>query len=352
MKPSKIFSILDMAKRANNLGMIFNPLFVGAPGLGKTEIVEQWCKEKDYPYITLTSALLEAPEIRGFPVVGIKDGKQKMSTAIPDFWPESGEGVIILEEVNRGQNSVMNCWMALTDKRRGFDNYKLPPGWIVVGCINPETSEYDVNTMDPALKDRFEIFQVDYDKESFLSYMKKSVWDEQIVSFVENNLWNYLPPEDVKNVVGAKYIAPRTMSKLNAARRATFDLDDELLVYTSILGNNVGRDFYAFLYNERPVFYSDIKNDTKNALSRLKKFCDPKNFKSGMISLTIKDILETSDITDELLVQVLGVIPVEQSTHLLERLIFKRNDKTFLKTLFKKHPEIKENFKAVLDYGK
>ncbi len=214
MKPNKIFDVMDLARRARQMGEIFNPLFVGPPGVGKTEIVQQWCKARNLKSITYTAATLEAPDLRGYPIIETINGRQRMVTAAPDTLPDEGEGVVILEELNRGTTSIMNCIMALTDKRRGFDNYTLPEGWIVVGCINPDNSSdggalYDTNTMDPALRDRFQMFKVGFDKLSFIQYMKDSKWHKDVVNFVESGVWNYVAPEDVKE------ISPDTTSRFH-----------------------------------------------------------------------------------------------------------------------------------------
>lgn len=352
MKPSKIFNVLDMAMKAREQGEIFNPLFVSPPGIGKTEIIEQWCKSNNLPYVILTSALLEAPDVRGFPLIEKINGKQRMVTAVPDFWPDEGKGVIILEEVNRGTTAIMNCWMGLTDKRRGFDNYKLPEGYIVVGAINPENEFNDVNTMDTALKDRFEIFRVAFDKQTFVDYIKKTGWDKSIVNFVESGMWSYVAPEDIKNAPGSKYVSPRTFSKLNAALKAGFNKEDELTIYQTILGDNIGKDFYSFRNEESPVFYRDLLNNKKMALVKLAKMSNPSDFKSGIIGITIQDIIDVNEIDDELLMEVCKVLPVNQSTVLIKELEFKRNDKSILERLCSNDKELKTKFKSVLTYGK
>lgn len=353
MRPSKIFDIMNLARRARQIGEVFNPLFIGPPGVGKSQIVQAWSKHNKLPFIDLRSAYLEAPDVIGFPSIENVDGRQTTVHNTPEFWPTdpNWEGVILLEEPNRGTTSIMNCWMQLLTDRK-VHKYELPKGAIVVGCINPEGSEYDVNTMDSALKDRFEMFQVSYDKESFLSFIKEEKWHKDIILFIESNLWSYLQPEEIKNVPGSKYISPRTLSKLNATLRASFPDEDEMLIFTTILGGNIGKDFYNFRHNESPVFYYDLLHAFPNAIEKLRKFSDPTNFKNGMIGITIKDILENGEIEDDLLVKLIKVIPVDQSTTLIKDLEFKRNDKTILTRICKKHSDIKEQFKSVLHYGK
>jgi len=350
MTPNKIHSILDMTVRARTNGDIFNPCFVGAPGLGKTEIIQQWAKSRGLESVTLSLSTIDPPDFKGFPNIEIVKGRQRLNFATPYFWPDEGKGVIILEEMNRSQPSIMQCILALADARRGFDGYKLPDGWIIVASVNAEEGLCDVTTMDPALKDRFEMFAVSYDKKSFMEYMEETEWNKDIRNFVESGTWVYQLPEQIGNTPGAKYNSPRTFSKLNAALRAGFSHEEEQMILDTILGGNVGKDFYSFLHNESPVMYSHILKHKVESLAKLAKFSDPDNYKNGLISLTVKDITDDGTIADELLVEVLKVIPVEQGVPLIRNLTIKRDDETMLARLVKSNPELKTLINSVRKY--
>lgn len=353
MRPSQIFNILDIAKRARENKKVFNPLFVGAPGVGKSQIVQAWCKQNKLPFIDLRAAYLEAPDLIGFPSIE----KTSSGTAItvhniPEFWPQdpSWKGVVLLEEPNRGTTSVMNTFMQILTDRK-VHKYVLPEGALIVGCINPEGSEFDVNTMDAALKDRFAIFNVAYDKKDFISYMKKSDWSKDIIMFVESNTWQYTPVENIASTPGAKYVSPRTFSALEAVLSAGLESkDEELLCYNTILGTNVGRDFYNFRHNESPVLYSDLVNSPRDAFKRLKEFSNPSNLKNGMLTITIEDIKENKTIEDKLLVDVLKVLPVDLGAGLVRDLEYVRKDKDLLTRIYKAYPEVKEMFRSVVVY--
>lgn len=348
MKPSQIHDVLDLALRATNNGDIFNPLFSGDAGLGKSSIIQQWCNKNKLPFIDLRGAYLEAPDMCGFPSVTTKNGRQITTHNMPEFWPDSGRGVLLIEEPNRATTAVLNTFMQLLTDRK-IHMYEFPPGWIIVGAINPENEHYDVNTMDTALKNRFVTFDVEYDAKTFISYMKVKDWDKGIITFIEGNQWTYIKPEAVANTPGAKYISPRTFEQVNTAIKAGFNPDMEYLVYASILGKNMGKQFYSWKTNERPVTYTDLVDDTKRALKRLREFADPSNYKNSQISITISDILENKDIKDELLVQVILALPADQGPVLLRELSYIRKDKEFAKKLWTNHPEVKKYLKDVLD---
>lgn len=354
MKPSEIFKILDIAAKAREIGQIFNPLFEGPPGVGKSHIIQQWCAKNGHAFVDLRSAYLEAPDVRGFPFTTIdKKGRQRTTVATPDIWPDDGKGIILLEELNRGPASVMNCWMQLLTDRK-IDKYEVPEGWFVVGAINPEggAAGYETNPMDPALKNRFVRFDVAYDKNAFVDYMKVVGYHEDIINYVESGLFKYATPDDLasSNVPGVQYNSPRTMSQLNAVLQAGITKDMELLIFGGILGKATGKDFYDFRHNETPVMMKDLEKNLRGSLAKIKKYTNPDDYKNGLLSITVKDIVEVNTITDDMLAKVVEVLSVEQSTGLIHQLQKKRKDKTILNRLCKDYPNLVDVLRNVVRF--
>lgn len=341
MKVSQIFDILDMTARAREQGLKFNPCFVSPPGLGKSEIVQQWAKSRGYQFVDVRAALHEAPDLIGYPeIVHSNEQQRVMKFATPDFWPRNGKAIILYDEINRGNTSVMNALMqGLTDYR--IKDYVMPPGCIQAACINPETSTYDVNTMDPALKDRLEFFNVKYDKRTFLEWAKTASWDPTLLLFIETGLWTYKTPEDIGNAVGAKYLSPRSFSKLNSALKAGINDDHEMEYYCEMLGELMGKSFYQFKTKDYPVVFEDIVKDKRAALARLAELCHPKKYKTGHVSVLVRSMIENQkDVTLELLNDVVQVIGPEQGMGLVKEIEYSRaNSEDLLTQLFDKYPK-------------
>src|ERR1035437_7639114 len=218
MKPSHIPTVMDTALAARRAGEVFNPLFTGEAGLGKSQIVQQWVKlqkkrNPKFGFIDLRIAYMEAPDLIGLPeneVVTEEFVKgDPIQTRItnhyqPDFWPRDpeSEGLLLLEEPNRGTSGTTNCLMQLlTDLK--VHKYELPKGWIIAACINPDSSGYDVATMDTALKDRFVDFEVEYDALTFIEFMDKQNWNESVQRFVGDAIWIYKTSQELG--AGGKY---------------------------------------------------------------------------------------------------------------------------------------------------
>jgi hypothetical protein len=181
--------------------------------------------------------------------------------------------------------------------------------------------------------------------------MKEQKWDDTLIMFVESNTWQYKLPEEIGNVEGSRYIAPRTLAMVNSAIKAGVHPELEYETYTSLLGTLTGKAFYAFKNNESPVTFNDLVESEQKSLSRLKDFSNPKDFKSGHIAITVRSLLENhKDLSDELLSKVCLVIPADQGVNLISELEYKKNEKpgTILRRLVDQYPELQKYFKSVL----
>ncbi len=365
MKPIKIKEVLDLARQARLAGYAANPLFTGDAGLGKSFICQQWVEEKrkenpDFGFIDLRIAYMEAPDLIGFPDTAEDDnGIVRTMHRLPEFWPTEGEGLLLLEEPNRGTTGVMNCLMQLlTDYK--VHNYTLPKGWVVAACINPDSAEYDVSSMDAALKNRFEEYEITYDSNSFITYIEAKDWDEQLVHFIKSGTWVY---RDTKQCgLDGHYISPRTMEKVNSYRKVGLG-DKKQMHYTtmiSVLGKDIGGEFHKFCYDEAPVLYTDLIKNKKAALKKLKEQSSPKSYKGDMIAITVESIIKhygcqedddkkTNKIGEDTMAAVAKVIPSDQAINLIKKCGFlqsKGKIGDFFREFVEKHPSLVDVIKS------
>lgn len=369
MKPSNIFSIMDVATEARRLGQVFNPLFTGEAGLGKSQIVQQWVKKQrdrnpKFGFLDLRIAYMEAPDLIGFPETERDDsGTVRTKHRLPEFWPNdpSSEGLILLEEPNRGTTGVMNCLMQLLTDRK-VHNYELPKGWVIAGCVNPDSSEYDVNTMDAALKDRFEEYEVEFDHVSFLDFMDSSGWHGGVQMFVSSGIWTYKTTKELGK--DGKYISPRTWSKVNAAELAGIDKNRQLhrIVVSSILGKDIGNEYHKFRFEQAPVTAQDLLKDRDSAFVRLKLQSDPQTYQGDMIAATVESIekhygglkkdCKSDQIDEDTMAEVAKIIPADHAVNLIKSCGYKQSKgqiTEFFKQFSVRHPELvkvlKDNIK-------
>ena len=140
-------------------------LLEGPTGVGKSEIIRRVAEDLGIATTVLDLSLLEPPDLVGLPVV--KDGRTEY--ALPHVLPREGAGILLLEELNRAERYIQQPALQLLSARR-LHEYVLPPGWVCVATINPQTAEYHVTTLDKALRARFLQVTVRADRASWLAW--------------------------------------------------------------------------------------------------------------------------------------------------------------------------------------
>lgn len=387
MRVTDISKILDLAWQARERNLIFNPLFEGEAGLGKSQGIQQWVnKMKDihgeFGFIDLRLALFEAPDMIGYPYeYEDESGNKRMGHALPHFWPTEGKGLILLEEPNRANSAVTNCIMQLMTDRAVGPNYKLPGGWVIAAATNPENANYDVNGFDSALKDRFETFRIDYDYMSFISYVEKAKWNDRLTQYLKSGQWVYKTPETIAK--DGQYISPRTWSKINAAEQsgAAEDVQLHLTICQSILGKHEGLQYWQTCWQDRPILAEDLINDFKGSIKDLKKQSQTgENYAGDKVDMTVKSIIDNYDgwyegrtdnkgnkwdkeegkIDEATMIEVAKIIPSDQAINLLngcaQKIARRIKATTFYKEITKRHPEmleiLRQNIKVKRDVVK
>lgn len=370
MKPSNIPAVLDLAYAARVQGRAINPIFTGEAGLGKSEITQAWVKRQrernpNFGFLDLRIAYMEAPDLIGLPENEVlKDSGARVTTHYqPSFWPRdmASEGLILLEEPNRGTTGTMNCLMQmLTDFK--IHEYTLPPGWMIAACVNPDSSEYDVNTMDAALKDRFVEFEVEYEHMTFVDYMDKADYHESVQMFVGSGIWTYKSTKEIGK--DGRYISPRTWSKVNAAEKAGVNKSRQLhrLFVTSILGKDIGNEYHKFCYDSAPVTAADIIKDRSAAFKRLNAQSDPSTYQGDMIAATVESIEKhygglkkdcaKDQIDEDTMAEIAKIIPADHAVNLIKACGYKQSKgqiTNFFKEFTQRHPSLvqilKDNIK-------
>ena len=108
------------------------PVFIwGAPGIGKSALVEQFAREVEMPCVSLLGSQL-APE----DIIGIPQIRGETSEFLPPKMIARKEPyVLFLDELNACTQEVQKAFYSLIHERR-IGEYHLPEGSIVVGAGN------------------------------------------------------------------------------------------------------------------------------------------------------------------------------------------------------------------------
>ncbi len=157
--------ILDRYDRRNQ---ILRPLYLeGTAGIGKTEIVRQAARERDVVCVVVCLAAMEAADFSGLPQVNPKT--LETTYARPNWLPER-PAIIFFDEVNRSASDTLQPLLTLLQDR-AINGHTVHKDSIFLLAGNPPEGEYNVQPLDPALKDRLAILKVEADYQSLSSLL-------------------------------------------------------------------------------------------------------------------------------------------------------------------------------------
>jgi hypothetical protein len=151
----------------------------GAPGIGKSSIVETVARSCKLDLIDLRLSQLAPTDLRGLP--GIHEGKSKWY--VPEFLPRKGTGILFLDEINMAPPVMQGVAQQLI-LDRAIGAYKVPDGWYVWAAGNRREDQAAVFQMPSALSNRFIHVTVEPDIKSFSAWGLANGLSEQVLSFL------------------------------------------------------------------------------------------------------------------------------------------------------------------------
>lgn len=142
------------------------PVFIwGAPGIGKSALVEKFAESVGLPCVSLLGSQL-APE----DIIGIPQITGEVSTFLPPKMIARKEPYcLFLDELNACSQEVQKAFYSLIHERR-VGEYYLPEGSVVIGAGNRSQDSAIVKTMSSALINRMFHVQLKPDVNSWLSW--------------------------------------------------------------------------------------------------------------------------------------------------------------------------------------
>jgi len=287
-------------------GVDINPLLVwGAPGIGKTAIIEAVGKEffgenaKESRRVLDYDLMTMAPEDFFLPTVQGKDeygnvGPETRAVRVPDAplplyriddlhgnarvnGPDGKGGIIFFDEIARCSNAVQNVCLKLINERR-IGDWVLGSKWVMVAAANREGDEESGSyRFTPVLGNRFR--QINFapkfeDWNTWASKAKDSNGDfvvqREILAFVRFNHDKYfynLDPEVKSSVGGANTIfaSPRSWTnaskalKIRENRMSRISDDDRELIVSSQVGKAAASGYIGFLRMMRKIDVNEIR---------------------------------------------------------------------------------------------
>ncbi|MDR3213896.1 MAG: MoxR family ATPase [Azoarcus sp.] len=199
------------------------PVFIwGAPGIGKSSIVEQFAAEFGLDCISLLGSQLAPEDIIGVPQ--IIDGKSVFCP--PRMIAREKPYCLFLDELNACSQEVQKAFYSLIHDRR-IGEYRLPEGSIVIGAGNRAQDSAIVKPMSSALINRMFHVELVASHRAWLEWAGQSGIHPLILEYIglrPDHLWRQPPKTE------EPFSTPRSWHMLSDALHSFGDkIDDRQL---------------------------------------------------------------------------------------------------------------------------
>lgn len=174
------------------------PVFlVGAPGIGKTAIMEQIARELEIGIVsysmthhTRQSALglprIEHREFEGLEYEASEYTMSEIVAAVYDYMERSGlrRGILFLDEINCVSETLYPSMLQFLQFKT-FGKHRIPEGWVVVCAGNPPEYNRSVHEFDIVTLDRMRQIDVDPDYGAWKTYATENGLHPAVTTFLE-----------------------------------------------------------------------------------------------------------------------------------------------------------------------
>ncbi|MBQ4522099.1 MAG: AAA family ATPase [Lachnospiraceae bacterium] len=156
------------------------PVFIwGAPGIGKSALVEKFADEVGLPCVSLLGSQL-APE----DIIGIPQIQEDVSVFLPPKMIARKEPyVLFLDELNACSQEVQKAFYSLIHERR-IGEYHLPTGSIIIGAGNRAQDSAIVKTMSSALINRMFHVQLKADSRQWIKWAQSADIHPWVIDYI------------------------------------------------------------------------------------------------------------------------------------------------------------------------
>ena len=241
--------------------MAQRPIFlIGAPGIGKTQIMEQISRECKVGLVSYTITHHTRQSAIGLPFISKKefDGREMavteytMSEIVASIYEkiqESGlrEGILFIDEINCVSETLAPAMLQFLQCKT-FGSHKIPEGWLIVAAGNPPEYNKSVREFDVVTMDRVKKIQVEPDFDAWREYAYTAGVPPAVISYLNTRPANFYKMEST--VDGKNFATPRGWEDLSRLIQVYEKLDktvDREVAGQYIQHPQIARDFANYL---------------------------------------------------------------------------------------------------------
>lgn len=217
-------SIKDFITILDNTPLPQAILLKGVHGIGKSESIKSHMEARGFRMVTLfLGQAADAGDIIGLPtrvekIDPVTNEPYFMTDfAPPKWWPvDMNEKVVIfLDEINRGKPEIMQCVMDMVLNRK-LSGRALPENTRIIAAMNPmDDGYYQVEELDPALLDRFNIYDFKPTVEEWLEWAYDTGCDQLVCGFIGKHNDHLDPPNSKDAKSGEVYPSRRSWKRVS-----------------------------------------------------------------------------------------------------------------------------------------
>mgnify|MGYP003261551020 CR=1 FL=1 len=246
-------------------------LLMGAPGIGKTQIMEQIARECKVGLVSYTITHHTRQSAVGLPFIKEKTFGQEtfsvteytMSEIIASVYEKMEktglrEGILFIDEINCVSETLAPMMLQFLQGKT-FGNQKVPEGWVIVTAGNPPEYNKSVREFDVVTLDRIKRIDVQPDFEVWKEYAYEQGIHPAVISYLELRRKNFYRMENT--VDGRIFATARGWEDLSRLIQVYETLGKEVdreVVYQYIQHPMIAKDFAAYLalYNKYKTDYA------------------------------------------------------------------------------------------------
>ncbi|MCI9430135.1 MAG: AAA family ATPase [Lachnospiraceae bacterium] len=236
------------------------PVFLlGAPGIGKTAIMEQIAQELGIALVSYSMTHHTRQSALGLPFICKKEYSGEMTdvseytmseiiASVHETMEASGirEGILFLDEINCVSETLAPSMLQFL-QYKVFGRHRVPEGWIVVTAGNPPEYNKSVREFDVVTMDRLRLLEVEADYHVWKEYAGEQGVHSAILNYLDLKKEHFYRIE--AGLKGKTYVTARGWEDLSEILQMYEEegmQTDEALVGQYIRNEKIAKEFTAY----------------------------------------------------------------------------------------------------------
>ena len=202
------------------------PVFLlGAPGIGKTAVMEQIAQEMDIALVSYSMTHHTRQSALGLPFISHKNyggtefdvSEYTMSEIVASVYEAmevtgKTEGILFLDEINCVSETLAPSMLQFLQYKT-FGKHQIPQGWVVATAGNPPQFNRSVREFDIVTMDRLKVLEVEADYDTWRKYAVNKGLHGSILTYLDIKKNDFYVIENT--VDGKSYVTARGWEDLS-----------------------------------------------------------------------------------------------------------------------------------------